>query len=78
MVSATGEELVPFVSIEHLRCIGQERVGLYVAAHELPRRFEGDGLLGLDFFWDDTLVIDFFRGRVSLRPSLRAWWQFWP
>ena len=35
-----------------------------------------DGLLGLDFFRQHVLMLDFMRGRVSL-ISRRKWWQFW-
>lgn len=45
-------------------------------AHELPRRFEGDGLLGLDFLRGRVLTLDFLRGRVSLGLA-KSWWQFW-
>jgi hypothetical protein len=76
IVSATGEDDVSFVLVDFLRCIGQTRPAFHVAAHDLPRRFEGDGLLGLDFFRGRVLTLDFARGRIALGPP-RPWWRFW-
>lgn len=76
IVSATGVEVVPFVAVERLRFIGHTRGGMIVAAHELPARFEGDGLLGLDFFRGLVLTLDFARGLIDLDPP-RRWWPPW-
>ena len=40
-----------------------------------PRRGY-EGLLGLDFFRDQILTLDFARGRITLGPP-RAWWHVW-
>ena len=75
MVSATGIERAPVVRVSRLQCAGVERRPLWVAAHDLPSRFEGDGVLGLDFIRPGPLTIDFIRGRVSFTP--RRWWRLW-
>ncbi|HET6575002.1 MAG TPA: retropepsin-like aspartic protease [Fimbriiglobus sp.] len=75
VVSATGTERAPVVRVDHLLCAGTQRGPLWVAAHDLPSRFDGDGLLGLDFIRPGPLSIDFIRGRVFFSP--RRWWRLW-
>jgi predicted aspartyl protease len=64
--SATGTELVPMVDVE-LQTLGEERRRVTVAAHDLPPEAPFDGLLGLNFFRDRELCIDFRAGRIDLR-----------
>ncbi len=41
-------------------------IGLRVLAHDLPTEAAVDGLLGLDFFRDLSLTIDFRAGQIDL------------
>ena len=50
-------------STEHL---GRHAIGLRVLAHDLPAEAAVDGLLGLDFFRNLTLHIDFRQGQLIL------------
>jgi Aspartyl protease len=74
--SATGVTLVPSVRVSTLVAFGRTRTDFLLAAHDLPLGVEADGLLGLDFFRELVLTLDFARGRVSLSPA-RPWWRFW-
>jgi predicted aspartyl protease len=73
--SATGGALAPVVRIRQLTALGHARTDFPVAAHDMPPAVTYDGLLGLDFFRNLVLTLDFARGRASLRPP--SWWRFW-
>jgi predicted aspartyl protease len=66
ITTGSGVETVSVVTIQRLRGIGRERRKFCVLAHTLPSGAGVDGLLGLDFFRDRLLEIDFRRGLVSL------------
>jgi hypothetical protein len=76
MRSATSSVLVPVLTVPRLVSLGQARSDFEIAAHDPPATFSADGLIGLDFFRDLVLTIDFLRGRISLNQH-RRWWQFW-
>ena len=46
--------------------LGQNRLNFPVLAHNLPATSKVDGLLGLDFFRDLSLTIDFRAGMIEL------------
>lgn len=62
----SGMERVPLIPVERIRTLNQERMDLRVLCHTLPPEVGVDGLLGLDFFRDQSLTIDFRRGEISL------------
>lgn len=66
MTSATGSQIVPLVCVDDIRALGQTRNGLIVAAHTVPPSTGIDGLLGLDFFRDSILTIDFRAGFIEV------------
>lgn len=74
--AATGGARAPVVELRQLLVLGQVRTNVEVAAHGLPPVVPYDGLLGLDFFRDLVLTLDFARGRIDLRPP-RRWWRLW-
>ena len=47
-----------------LSALGRHAIGLRVLAHDLPAEAAVDGLLGLDFFRDLSLQIDFRTERI--------------
>lgn len=49
LVTASGFELAPQVSVDRFHCLGQEIQGLSVICHDLPFDHYVDGLLGIDF-----------------------------
>jgi predicted aspartyl protease len=64
--TATGVEFAARVPVPAMWVLGQKRVNFPVLALPLPQSTQVDGLLGLDFFRDQRLTIDFQQGRVTL------------
>jgi predicted aspartyl protease len=64
--TASGVEYTPCVTVQRLRTLGQERSDFPVLALTLPPSAGVDGLLGLDFFRDRVLSIDFRSGLIAL------------
>ena len=64
--TATGIEHAPLVTIPRLKSIETEEVELEILAYRLPPRASFDGLLGLDFFRDKRLEIDFRSGTIEV------------
>jgi hypothetical protein len=54
------------VMLTRLTARGQHRFGFTVVAHDLPATTTADGLLGLDFFRDTALTLDFRKGVIVL------------
>jgi predicted aspartyl protease len=52
--------------VTSLTALGQTRANFPVVAHNLPPRASVDGVLGLDFFRDQVLTIDFVKGEIIL------------
>jgi predicted aspartyl protease len=74
--SATGVVRVPVIAMTAVSAFGRVRTNFLVAAHDFPLGTTAEGLLGLDFFRELVLTLDFARGRISLGPP-RPWWRFW-
>jgi predicted aspartyl protease len=64
--TASGLELLPLVQVNQLNALGSERQSFPVLAHNLPPTSSVDGLLGLDFFRNLSLTIDFRAGTIEL------------
>ena len=73
--SATGSAFVPLFRLTRIEALGRTREDFVIAAQDFPVGVEADGLLGLDFFRQFILKLDFARGRVSLTSP--SWWRFW-
>jgi Aspartyl protease len=74
--TATGIATAPLIRIPAIHALDRVRTDLLVAANDMPLGVEADGLLGLDFFRELILTLDFARGNISLDPP-RKWWRFW-
>lgn len=59
-------EFAARVELTKLAALEQERNNFLVLCHTLPPGTGVDGLLGLDFFRDQTLTIDFRKGELAL------------
>ena len=59
IITASGVEHIAQIEIEKLEVLGQERRRFLILCHNLPSSANLDGLLGLDFFRGQRLVIDF-------------------
>jgi predicted aspartyl protease len=66
VTTGSGVEFVPGIDIAKIKVLGQERLQFPVLSHTLPPSASIDGLRGLDFLRDQTLVIDFRRGNITL------------
>ncbi len=64
--TGSGVESAARVSVNKLEALGQERSEFSVIAHTLPPTAAIDGLLGLDFFRDHILTLDFQNGEITL------------
>ena len=66
ITTASGVEYAPQIVIEKIEVLGQERPQFPVLCHTLPATANLDGLLGLDFFRGQRLVLDFGAGTVTV------------
>lgn len=66
LTTGSGVEYAPRLSVSRIEALGQERMNFPVVAHTLPPTASVDGLLGLDFFRDQELNLDFRSGVVVL------------
>jgi hypothetical protein len=65
---ATGStvEHVPCITIDRIDALEQSERALRVVCHTLPVRTRIDGLLGLDFLRERSLLVDFRNGEINL------------
>ena len=66
ITTGSGIEYVPQVLLSQMRALGQERSGFPVLCHTLPSSSGVDGVLGVDFFRQQVLKIDFRQGEISM------------
>ena len=67
MTTGSGIEFVPRLAIDQIAALGQQRTNFPVIGHTLPPTASIDGLLGLDFFRVQRLIVDFRKGEINLR-----------
>lgn len=65
--TASGIEFVPSLSVARISALGRVRVDFSVLSHSLPATAGVDGLLGLDYFREQKLTVDFRAGRITVR-----------
>ena len=65
---ATGSqyETVPVIGVERIEALGNQKENLPILCKSLPAGLPIDGLLGLDFFRNQRLTIDFREGLITL------------
>jgi predicted aspartyl protease len=66
VITGSGVERVPLVTVAKLTALGRERADFSVLAHTLPAGSSVDGVLGLDFLRAGVLTIDFQAGQITL------------
>jgi hypothetical protein len=66
ITTASGIEFVPRLVVRKLEALGVERVDFPLLCHTLPPSATVDGVLGLDFFRGQRLVVDFQTGLVTV------------
>lgn len=69
VTTGSGVEFAPRVIVSKLKVLGQERADFNILAHTLPPSTAVAGLLGLDFFRDRRLLIDFRTGEIDLQAD---------
>lgn len=66
MTTGSETRMVPRLMVNRFTTLDRHAIGMRVLAHSLPIEADVDGLLGLDFFRDLFLGIDFRAGLLSL------------
>jgi hypothetical protein len=77
VTTVTGRHDFPVIQLDRITVLGRHLDLPRVLAYEPPERFEGQGLLGLDFLEGSVLTLDMYRFEMAIRPP-RPWWHFWP
>ncbi len=68
MTTGSGVEFVVRLRLMRIRALGHGRDSFPVLSHTLPPSATVDGLLGLDFFREGRLELDFRVGIVAFVP----------
>ena len=66
MTTGSGVEFAPRIVIDRIEAFGQQLKDFPILCHTLPPSTTVDGVLGLDFFRRQRLVLDFRSGLVTL------------
>ena len=66
VTTASGRQVSPVISLFRIGALGLERNDFPIICQNLPEGAPFDGLLGLDFFRDRRLTIDFREGLITL------------
>jgi predicted aspartyl protease len=67
ITTGSGVELATRLILDKIESLGQARLSFPVVAHTLPPAAAIDGRLGLDFFRNQELTIDFRNGLITLQ-----------
>jgi len=66
LTTGSRVELTPVISAKHIEALGMVRSHFEFVSHTFPKSSSVAGVLGLDFFTDQQLLIDFRHGLVTL------------
>ena len=66
VITGSGIEMMPRIRFNKIEALGGERQNFPILCHTFPSGSPFDGLLGLDFFRNQRLTIDFREGLISL------------
>ena len=66
VTTGSGTVYAPVITATSLGALGHDRPNFQVLCHTLPPSATVDGLLGLDFFRDHVLTLDFQQGQIEL------------
>ncbi len=67
VTTGSGIEFAPIIKISKFKALDQEQQNFPVLCHTLPTSAGVDGLLGLDFFREQILLMDFREGKITLK-----------
>lgn len=65
LTTASGIAYIPIVDVTQMEALGITRKNIHVACHSFPVTSTVEGVLGLDFFKDVRLLIDFKAGYLE-------------
>lgn len=65
LVTASGMELAPLLTVQRVRCLGHTVSALEVACHDLPTQSPVKGLLGLNFLRHFDVHLKFRSNRIE-------------
>lgn len=66
VTTGSGVEYAPRIVLKKILSLGQERTDFPILGHTLSPSAGVDGLLGLDFFRERKLAVDFRKGRIKI------------
>jgi hypothetical protein len=66
ITTGSGVEFVPELPVRRMTALGRRRANFPFLVHDLPPTATVDGVLGLDFFRGQRLIVDFRKGIVQL------------
>jgi predicted aspartyl protease len=70
VTTGSSVEFVPQLVLDRIEALKRGRSEFPVLCHSLPPSAGIDGILGLDFFRESRLFIDFQEGYIDLQPPL--------
>ena len=66
ITTGSGVEFAPRITIKKIEVMGKSIYDFMILCHTLPPSATVDGLLGLDFFRGERLILDFRAGIINL------------
>ena len=66
ITTGSGVEFAPKISLNKIEVMGKSIHNFHILCHTLPSSAMVDGLLGLDFFRGECLILDFRAGIINL------------
>jgi predicted aspartyl protease len=69
MTTGSSVEFAPSITVRKIEALGVIKEHFRIVCHTLPPSAKVDGLLGLDFFRDTRLIIDFISGKIEVHLS---------
>ena len=66
LLTGSGTESASRVVLDRIETLGMEKISLPILAFSLPESTTVDGALGLDFFEDCRLTIDFRKNTIEV------------
>ena len=66
LTTGSGVEFVPQITISEAQALHMIRKNFPILCHTLPPSATVDGVLGLDFFRDHKLELDFRKGQLTV------------
>lgn len=66
IITASGVEKAPLITLSSISALGKEAKNVNCVVHDLPQASRVEGLLGLSFLKNFTVLLDFRRGLLRI------------